>query len=244
MRWGPSASVGSEVDERGKWTNCSKALARCRRGSCRYCAGPARRPRREKNWTGGVTSLENDFSARLAAAGTDVPLRKKIEAQIAQAAFDRTLIIYLAVAGLVVAVGSVLRAVSHSSETTCGKTTDFVGKCLALTGAVLGGSGAVARFEQGGFTGKLGPMSYTAAGAAFLLVFLLISIFGWLAMKSAKAAKDAKAATASKAAAVSAKAAEAASAKKMARAFQKKLLAGFVLTAVISGLLSRRPAKT
>ena len=78
-------------------------------------------------------------------------------------ALDTLLLAYLALAGVVAGIGSVMRAFVHSLKVDNAEALDFAGKCLAVSAATIAAVGAIARFAAG-------PGQYVSGGAVLVAI--------------------------------------------------------------------------
>lgn len=121
--------------------------------------------------------LADSFAPRLHNAATDPVLIADIRSQIDSAQLDRTLVIYLGVAALVVVAGAALRVWAHGVKEPEFEGFDFAGKCLALSAGVIGANAAWDRFDFAGVAVYLPAwIEWVALGGGIVVIAVLYCI--------------------------------------------------------------------
>jgi hypothetical protein len=128
--------------------------------------------------SGGVA---DSFAPRVRNASNDPVLVEDINSQIASASLDRTLIVYLGVAGFIAVVGAALRVVSHGAPSATVKGIDFAGKCLALSSAVVAFAAAQSRFGDAGVSPYIPAQFELIAFVAVIFAVTLVWFIGFRA---------------------------------------------------------------
>lgn len=140
-----------------------------------------------KNAVSGA--LNDSFADRIKSAQGDPRLINYIQSQIEPLALDRTLVIYLVVAGLVGLIGAVHRVWANGGDSKALKSADFAGKCLALSAAMIVGSAAWARLVGAQLNDYMPDYFWVFVWVA---IVVFTGVFWWLWFLHVKAKIKAK----------------------------------------------------